>query len=113
MSLLLHSFLVLVILSGMAGCHTSDKSRHEILKDTDCMPDRKSQKVKEDQTGSILLVAEQFVILSTDGNSRYLACNLPDTFKKERIKIKYSLVTKEIFPNERWIATPAYLTKIE
>lgn len=79
----------------------------------DCLPDRKDVSKEEDVTGAVILVADQYILLSDDGNSRYLACNMPEAFQKEGLKVKFSLVVKEIFPTERLMATPAYLTKIE
>ncbi|MEO1763697.1 MAG: hypothetical protein AAFR83_17415, partial [Cyanobacteria bacterium J06629_18] len=37
--------------------------------------------------------------------SRFAPCNLPDEFKKEGLKIRFSGDVKEIYPNERWAAT--------
>ncbi|MBK8625790.1 MAG: hypothetical protein IPN86_09590 [Saprospiraceae bacterium] len=88
------------------------KSGHDGLSLTDCLNERKSQETLRNQQGSIMQVADQYVILSQDGNSRYLACNLPETYKKEGEKVSYTLIVKEIYPNERLIATPAYLTEI-
>ena len=76
------------------------KTGHDGLSLTDCLSERKSQETLTNQQGSIIKVAEQYVILSQDGNSRYLACNLPETYKKEGLIIKYTLIEKEIFPNE-------------
>jgi len=89
------------------------RSGHDGLSLTDCLADRKNQETLRDQKGSITKVAEQYIILSEDGNSRYLACNLPETYNNEGEKVTFTLVVKEIFPNERLIATPAYLTEIK
>ncbi|MBK8346775.1 MAG: hypothetical protein IPL08_03835 [Saprospiraceae bacterium] len=106
------SFFSVILVIIIMGCHTMGKSGHDGLSLSDCMPDRKNEEVLTDKPGSIISVADQFVILSADGQSRYLACNLPESYKKEGIKVTFSLVVKEILPNERHIATPAYLTKI-
>ena len=88
------------------------KSGHDGLSLTDCLADRKNQETLTNQQGSIIQVANQYVILSQDGDSRYLACNLPATYKKEGEKVVFTLIVKEIYPNERLMATPAYLTEI-
>jgi len=106
-------FLCLAV-AVISGCHTVTKNAGALgLVTQDCMPERKDQETLSDEKGSIIKVAEYYIILSNDGNSRYLPCNLPDTFKQEGQKVKYTLITKEIYPNERHMATPCYLTKIE
>ena len=105
-------FVCFWILSAISCKSFLGKSGHDGLSLTDCLNERKSQETLTNQKGIIIQVAEQYVILSQDGNSRYLACNLPETYKKEGEKVVYSLIVKEIYPNERLIATPAYLAKI-
>ena len=106
-------FVCFCLLSAISCKSFLGKSGHDGLSLTDCLNERKNQETLTNQNGSIIQVAEQYVILSEDGNSRYLACNLPETYKKEGLKVKYTLIEKEIFPNERHIATPCYLTKID
>lgn len=106
------NILIAFCLFTMVGCTFVGKAGQDGLTDTDCLPERKSEDTLSTQIGTIIEVAEQFVILSQDGNSRFLACNLPDTYKKSGIKVTYSLIVKEIYPNERLIATPAFLTEI-
>ena len=89
------------------------KSSHDGLSLTDCLHDRKNQDTLTNQQGSIIKVAELYIILSDDGNSRYMACNLPETYKKEGEKVTCTLIVKEVFPNERLMATPALLTEIK
>jgi hypothetical protein len=102
------TILVLCVLSILCySCKLGKK-----LSTADCYPERKTIETLINQSGTIIKVSETYVILSQDGNSRYLACNLPKTYNKEGIKVKYALKVKEIFPNERLIATPAYLTEI-
>jgi len=104
--------LVIMYMVFIPGCHSLGKSGHDGLNVSDSLPERKNIDTLSDQSGSILMVGEHFVILSQNGESRYLACNLPETYKKEGLKVKYTLIEKEIFPNERHVATPCYLTKI-
>jgi hypothetical protein len=100
-------------LLSMISCKSFlGKSGHDGLSLSDCLADRKNQETLANQQGSIIKVAEQYVILSKDGVSRYLACNLPETYKKEGEKVIYTLIVKEVYPNERLIATPAYLTEL-
>ena len=102
-----------VLVVSLIACKSFvGKSGHDGLSTADCYPERKTIETLINQSGTIIKVAETYVILSQDGNSRYLACNLPATYNKEGIKVKYALNVKEIFPNERLIATPAYLTEI-
>lgn len=101
-------------LLSMFGCKSFlGKSGHDGLSVSDCLLDRNNQETLANQEGNIIKVADQYVILSQDGNSRYLACNLPETYKKEGTKISFTLIVKEIYPNERLIATPALLTEIK
>jgi len=104
--------LVIFFVFVMSGCTLLGKSGHDGLSNGDCLPERKSLDTLSGQSGSILEVAGHFVILSQDGEDRYLACNLPETYKKEGLKVQYTLITKEIYPNERHVATPCYLKAI-
>ena len=100
-------------LLSMIGCKSFlGKSGHDGLSLSDCLAERKNHETLANQQGSIIKVGEQYVILSIDGVSRYLACNLPETYKKEGEKVMYTLIVKEVYPNERLMATPAYLTEI-
>lgn len=105
-------FVCFCLLSLISCKSFLGKSGHDGLSLTDCLADRKNQETLTNQQGSIIQVADQYVILSQDGDSRFLACNLPKTYKKEGEKVTFTLIVKEIFPNERLIATPAYLTEI-
>jgi hypothetical protein len=101
-------FFGLISCSSLAG-----SNGHDGLATVDCMQERKSQEEIADLLGTIQLISDVFVLISNDGNSRCFTCNLPESYKKEGIRIKYSIIVKEIFPTERLIATPALLTKIE
>jgi len=106
--------LMVIYIRSTVGCVSFfGKSGHDELSLADCLPERNNQDTLSGQSGSIIKVADQFVLLSKDENSRYLACNLPETYKNEGLEVTYSLITKEIQPNERLIATPAYLTEIK
>jgi hypothetical protein len=107
------SIIIVLCVFSAAGCIPIGKSGHDGLSFADCLPERKSIDTLSNQSGSILVVADHFIILSQSGESRFLPCNLPESYKKEGLKVKYTLVEKEIFPNERHIASPCYLTKIE
>lgn len=113
MSLRIISFILFLIFLNILGCSFKGKMGHDGLATSDCLPERKNLETLSDQTGSIALVADQYILLAPDKNQRYLACNLPDSYKKEGLKIKFSVVIKEIYPNERHIATPAVLKEIK
>ncbi|MCJ8282268.1 MAG: hypothetical protein MJK14_21140, partial [Rivularia sp. ALOHA_DT_140] len=51
-----------------------------------------------------------YIIITEDNKSRFAPCNLPDKFKKEGLKIRFSGDVKEIYPNDRWAATLFKLT---
>lgn len=112
MNLRLIGFIVFLVILNVLSCAYQSRSGHDGLALSDCYKDRKNQENISDQTGSIIMVADQYILLSDDENSRYLACNLPETYKKTGLKVNYSLITKEIYPNERLMGTPAYLKAI-
>ncbi len=105
-------FVCFCLLSVISCKPFLGKSGHDGLSLTDCLADRKNQETLSNKQGRIIQVADQYVILSQDGDSRFLACNLPETCKKKGEKVVFTLIVKEIYPNERLIATPAYLTEI-
>ncbi len=106
--------LIIFFVVTIVSCKTSvDKPVVESLSISDCYAERKNEDILTSQSGSIIKVADQFVILAQDKYSRYMCCNLPDSYKKEGVMINYSLIVKEIYPNERLIASPAYLMDIK
>ena len=113
MSFRIIGFISFLILLNVIGCSIKGEFGHDGLATADCMPERKSQESITKQSGSIILVAEHHVLLTQDGNQRYMACNLPASYKKEGLKVSFSITSKEIFPNERHIATPGVLTEIK
>lgn len=99
---------------SMYSCKTyTGKSGHDGLSVSDCIPDRKNQEKLANQQGSIIKVSGEYIILSQDGNSRFMPCNLPESYKRKGEKVIFTLIVKEVFPNERLIATPAFLTEIK
>lgn len=96
------------------GCSKNTKPEHTVQAVlTDCMPDRKDVGILNDQEGTVTLIADKFVIVPSDPSMRFGPCNLSESFRVEKTKVRFSVVLKEIFPNERWIASPCYLTKID
>ena len=49
----------------------------------------------------------------TNFESRLSLCSLPEKFRKDGIKIIFSGEIKEIYPNERWAATPLKITDFD
>lgn len=113
MNLRLIGFILLLTILNVVGCVWSGKMGHDGIATSDCMSERKSIDTILISDGSIIKVSDQFILLSNDGNQRYLACNLPESYKKEGQKMTCLVVVKEIFPNERWMATPAYIQEIK
>ncbi|MEL6459061.1 MAG: hypothetical protein AAFQ91_12505 [Cyanobacteria bacterium J06621_15] len=67
---------------------------------------RKTVDTVEKQIGTVRRIHDKlYIIISEDNRSRFAPCNLPDEFKKEGLKIRFSGDVKEIYPNERWAAT--------
>jgi hypothetical protein len=83
------------------------------LSSTCTYDDRKTVETVKDKKGKVTLVGETYVIV-TEGNdgTRYATCNLPDAFKVEGKSITFSGEVKEIYPTERWAATPLKITAI-
>lgn len=79
----------------------------------DCMKSRSDIETINNLEGKIMMISETYVIVSDDGNLRFVPCNLPDNYKGTEQKIRFSIVTKEIKPNERFMGTPCYLKSIE
>ena len=57
--------------------------------------------------------AASFAIHIPETNQRYTACDLPDYMQREGVAVIFSGDVKEIFPNERWMATPFEIRSIE
>ncbi|MFE1747407.1 hypothetical protein [Coleofasciculus sp. H7-2] len=74
---------------------------------------RKTVETVKNQKGKVTLIGDTYVIVS-EGNdgTRYATCNLPDAFKAEGKAIVFSGEVKEIYPTERWAATPFKITAI-
>lgn len=79
----------------------------------DCHEDRKTQQALTDQQGTIAQVGDQFVLLlSGEPSTRYLPCNLEEKFQVADTKVTFSGKVKEVYPQERWPATPFVLTTL-
>ncbi|MDY6901103.1 MAG: hypothetical protein SWZ49_23930 [Cyanobacteriota bacterium] len=79
----------------------------KVKKDSKCAFDsRKTVDTVENQLGTVRRIHDKlYIIISEDNRSRFAPCNLPNEFKKEGLKIRFSGDVKEIYPNERWAAT--------
>ena len=74
---------------------------------------RKTVQTVKSQKGKVTLVANNYVIVTEGVNgTRFVTCNLPDAFKTEGKAIVFSGEVKEIYPNERLVATPFKITAI-
>lgn len=78
----------------------------------DCHGKRRVSQTLEEVEGSILKVANKYVISTDGGNSRYNPCELPKKLQKEGILVRFSGEVLEIFAGERLIATPFRLKNI-
>ncbi|MEM9548192.1 MAG: hypothetical protein AAGA77_19580 [Bacteroidota bacterium] len=78
----------------------------------DCHGKRNIVQNLEEVEGSIMNVANRFVIVTNNGTSRYNPCKLPDKLKKEGMPIRFSGDVLEILPGERLAATPFRLRNI-
>ncbi|MEO1432761.1 MAG: hypothetical protein AAFV71_27585 [Cyanobacteria bacterium J06633_8] len=73
--------------------------------------DRKTVGTVENKVGRIQRIHDKlYIIIAEDNSGRFAPCNLPDKFKKDGLKIRFSGDIKEIYPNERWAATLFKLT---
>jgi hypothetical protein len=80
---------------------------------------RKTTQMLIEQVGIVTQMANPanselplFVIQIPGEALRYTACNMPDAIKKDGLKITFDGERKEIFPEEKWIASPLKLTQI-
>ena len=83
--------------------------------DSDCTyGNRRTVDTVKNQKGKVMLIGGVYTIL-TEGNNgiRFGACNLTDALKKDGQAVLFSGEVKEIYPNERWAATPFKITAIE
>lgn len=94
------------------ACTVTGKTGHDGLSTSDCMPERQNRELISDITGKVEVVADQYVLTTASSDLRFFACNLPDSFKNPGLKIKFTIQSKEIFPNERLIGTPGFLINI-
>ena len=80
---------------------------------TDCLPERKTMDIRSEIDGTIILVAESYLLESKPDKERFSPCNLDDKYKVNGLDIRFSLIIKEIYPNERLMGTPCVITNIE
>ena len=79
----------------------------------DCHGKRNVVQNLEEVEGTIMNVANRFIIATNDGTSRYNPCELPGKLKKEGMPVRFSGDVLEIFPGERLAATPFRLRNIK
>jgi hypothetical protein len=82
-----------------------------IIDTDDCFPQRKMVEVIANVKGEIINLAGEWLIQSGSGEPRFFVCNIPEALKTEGFKLIFDAEVKEIYPNERWIGTPAVFKK--
>ena len=110
------SFIVSSLLIASSCNQTrvvSEKQDQKITVDTtDCFPDRKNQDTVHVTLGTIETAGDSYYIISIEDNRRYSPCNMPDACKTKGLKVECVVIKKEIYPHERWHATPSMLKSI-
>ena len=102
-------FYLLILSRACTPQHSGNDQNYQ----TDCFADRQTMDEIDATTGVVTKVGQEFIlIVDTDTQIRYLACNLENEFKIDQLKVVFGGKVKEIFPNERWPATPFVLTFI-
>lgn len=104
-------FLINIIV--MNGCTLPSKNGHDGLAKADCMPERKNTELFHDLQASVMKIGNEFILQISSKTDRYYVCNLPESYKTEGTKVRFTVQTKEIFPNERLIGIPGYLISLE
>jgi hypothetical protein len=83
-----------------------------IVDTTDCFPDRKNQDTVQVTMGTVETAGDSYFIISLEDNRKYSPCNMPEACKTKGLKVECVVIKKEIFPYERWAATPSMLKSI-
>lgn len=99
---------------------TVSNSINDEIRLTACDYDnRKTLEVMREQVGIVTQMANPaspemplYVIQIPGQALRFTACNMPDAIKHDGTKIVFDGERKEIFPEERWIASPMKLLVI-
>ncbi|MBK0402283.1 hypothetical protein I5M27_04760 [Adhaeribacter sp. BT258] len=98
----------------------SDATNNEILAMPCGFDDRATVEKHQNQPGQIMALPNAaepegviYLIAIPDQNRRFSACNLPQSLKKDGMKIQFSGEVKEIKPEERWLATPYKLNSVK
>ncbi|MFC5269675.1 hypothetical protein [Adhaeribacter terreus] len=98
----------------------SDASNNEMLALPCGFDDRVTVEKHQNQIGQIMALPNatepdgiMYVITIPEQNRRFSACNMPQSIKKDGMKIQFSGDVKEIKPEERWLATPYKLSALK
>jgi hypothetical protein len=98
----------------------SDAANNEMLAMPCGFDDRPTVEKHQNQLGQIMTLPSAsepegvlYIITIPDQNRRFSACNLPQSLKKDGMKIQFSGEVKEIKPEERWLATPYKLSAVK
>ena len=81
---------------------------------------RATTEKQKDQQGVIITIPNaaepegvSYIISIPNENRRFTACNMPESLKKDGMKIMFSGEVKEIKPEEKWLATPYKLSAVK
>ncbi len=104
--------------------HTEHESHEEVNVETnsdmiphsseeDCHGVRKTIHSIKDKEGEIMMIGGNILISIPPGTKRYKICDVAEEIKVEGLKVRFSGVVLEIFPNERLMGTPMRLSSID
>lgn len=116
----IYSYMISVVASALLVVNSCNHTKHftynqdqKITVDTsDCFPDRQNQDTVQVSAGTIEKAGDTYYIISVEGNRKYSPCNMPEACKTKGLNVQCVVIKKEIFPNERWHATPSMLQSI-
>jgi hypothetical protein len=98
----------------------SDATNNEILAMPCGFDSRATTEKLQDQEGVIMTLPNasepegiMYLIAIPAQSRRFTACNMPESLKKDGMKIIFSAEVKEIRPEEKWIATPSKLSSVK
>jgi|GEM_PF-1684942 hypothetical protein len=107
-----------VILFAVLACSSDNSPSPETELKSSCDYDsRKTVSTLINQLGTIRLTLsgnETWVDIFVDGdsNTRYCACNLPNSYSEVGFRIQFNADVKEIYANEKWRCQPIKLTTL-
>ena len=93
---------------------TTDNADSQIphSSEADCHGVRKTIRRIKNQDAEILKIGENYLLSIPPGTRRYNPCEVPEDFQTEGLKVTFTGLQLEIFPNERLMGTPLRLEDI-